>query len=80
MGGLLQCNIHQLSSRSETLFDFGFLEFDVLPGDWIIFPLDHFVGHCAAVFLGYVIKSGVSRALELDLDCGCLGHGYFLSV
>ena len=52
----------------------------MLFGYRIVFPLDHFFGHCAAVFLCNVEKPGICGAFQLDLDGGCLGHGDVLSV
>lgn len=59
-----------MSGMVNQLLDFGFLELDMLLGNRVIFALHHFLGHGAAVFLGYIKETGVSRALQLDLD-GC---------
>ncbi len=56
------------------LFDFGFLEFHVLFRDRIIFALDHFLGHGAAVFLGHVEEAGIGSAFQLDFDSRGFGH------
>src|SRR4051812_35636355 len=61
--------------RPAGLLDLRFLEIHVLPHDGIIFPEAHLLGRVARILLGHVVKAGVSRADELDLDRGRLGHG-----
>lgn len=65
------------SDIGNRLLDFGFLEIHVLFGNRVVFAFHHFLGHGAAVFLGYVKETGVCGALKLDLDgcglCHCLG-------
>jgi hypothetical protein len=72
--------IFKFQAVNSCLLDFGFLEVDMLLGDRIVFPLDHFFCHRAAVFLCHIEKPGIGGAFQLDLDSGCLGHGDFLSV
>ncbi len=57
------------------LLDFCFLELDMLLGNRVVFPLDHFFGHRAGVLLGDIEEAGVRRGGELDFDCCRLGHG-----
>ena len=52
------------------LFDFVFLEFDMLAHNRIIFFHDHFFGHGARVFLRNIIKARSSRAFQFDFN-GC---------
>lgn len=56
------------------LLDFGFFEFHVLFCNRIIFTLDHFLGHGAAVFLCNVKEACVSCAFQLNFDCGGFCH------
>jgi hypothetical protein len=64
-----------LDIGGEALFDFGFLEFDMLLRDRVVFGLDHFLGHGAAVLLRNIEVAGICRRLQLDLDGGGFGHG-----
>ncbi len=57
----------QKSSKS-SLLDFGFFEFHVLFSNWIIFTLDQFIGHCAAVLFGNIEEPCVSSAFQFNLD------------
>ena len=43
------------------LLDLAFLELDVLARNRIIFPLHHFLGHIARIFLRDVEESGACR-------------------
>ncbi len=63
-----------MSVGEQTLFDFAFFEFHMFFRDRIIFPFDHFFGHIAAVFLGHIKISGISGAVEPNLDGGWFGH------
>ena len=50
----------------------------MLTHDGVIFAEGHFFCGVARVFLGYVEKTGVSSAEQLDFDSGWLRHGPFL--
>src|SRR3546814_2924250 len=60
--------------RARGLFDLGFLELDMLAHDRVIFAERQLLGLGARVLLGHIEEAGVSRADELDLDGGRLGH------
>ena len=66
-GPFLQIKVNQL-------FDFGFLEFNMLLCNRVVLTLDHFLGHCAAVFLGDIEETSVCCAFKLNLDGGGLCH------
>src|SRR3954466_12751328 len=57
-----------------SLFDFRFLELDVLARDGIVFAEGHLLGDVPRILLGHVEEAGVGGADELDLDRGRLGH------
>lgn len=57
------------------LLDLGFLEFDMLFGNRIIFALRDLVGHRARIFLGHVEKARIGGRKQLDLDCCGFSHG-----
>src|SRR3546814_4593426 len=67
-------------SPAARLFDFGFLELDVLAHDRVIFAERQLFGQRARVFLGHIEKAGIGSADELDLDCGRLGHARALQL
>jgi hypothetical protein len=62
--------------RAQTLLNLRFLELDMLAHDGIILAHHHLFGsvRAARVFLGGVVKAGVSSADELDLDRDRLCH------
>ena len=64
--------------QQNRLFDFGFLEFNMLFCNWVVLTLDHFFSHGAAVFLGYIKEPCVRSAFKLDLDRGGFCHGLVL--
>src|SRR5271168_5527831 len=55
--------------------DLGFLEFDVLARDRIVFLEHELLRLGAGVLLGDVEIAGVGRRKQLDLERGGLGHG-----
>src|SRR5271155_790475 len=55
--------------------DLGFLEFDVLARDRIVFLEHELLRLGAGVLLGHVEIAGVGRRKQLDLERGGLGHG-----
>src|ERR1700690_945417 len=55
--------------------DLGFLEFDVLAGDRIVFLEHELLRLGAGVLLGHVEIAGVGGRKQLDLERGGLGHG-----
>jgi hypothetical protein len=59
------------------LLDLGFLEFDVLARDGIVFLEDELFRLGARVLLGHVEIARIRRGQELDLDHGGLGHRSF---
>lgn len=63
-----------INIKPNQLLDFCFLEFDMLFRNRIIFCFDHFIGHCAAVFLCNVEEAGVCSTLQLDFDGGRFCH------
>ena len=58
----------RLNAVSRDLFDFVFLEFDMLAHNRIVFFHDHFFGHGACVFLRNIIKARAGRAFQFDLN------------
>ena len=52
----------------------------MLAHDRIIFALHHFLGEIARIFAGYIEKSRVRGADELDLYIGWFRHGAFLKA
>jgi len=58
------------------LLYFGFTKFNVFFGNRVIFPLCHFLGHCAAVFLCNIEKAGICRRQKLDFNCRRFSHSY----
>ena len=62
---------HQMPCREAELFDLGFLEFDVLADDRIVFLERQLFRLGAGVFLGHIEIARVRRRQKLDLDhCG----------
>ena len=61
------------ATRARSL-DLGFLEFNVLAHDGIIFAHRHLFGLVARILLGYVEEASVSGADETDFDGGRLCH------
>ena len=67
---------YQTKTQKE-LFDFCFLKIHMLFCNWIIFTHRHFFCHCAAVFLGYIVKTGICCAQQFYLNCSSLRHGMY---
>src|SRR5690606_16323198 len=61
------------------LLDLGFLEFDVLLGNRIVFAERQLFGLRAAVLARHVEEAGIGGRQKLDLEFCSLGH-LFLSV
>jgi hypothetical protein len=61
--------------QTTILLDLRFLEFDMLPGDRIVFRLRHLFRHRTAVLSRDVEVTRVGRRQQLDLDSGSFRHG-----
>src|SRR5436305_297955 len=70
----LQAFTGRPEGRRPQLLDLGFLEFDMLAHDRVVLVEAQLLGLGARVLLGDVKEAGISRADELDLDGGRLGH------
>jgi hypothetical protein len=62
------------SDREPDLLDLGFLEFDVLLDDRVVFAERHFFGLRAAVLARHVEEAGIGCRQKLDLEFCSLGH------
>ena len=56
------------------LLDLAFFIFNVLARDGIIFPNDHFLGHCARILFGHIEVACVCGRVQTNFDCGRLRH------
>ena len=63
-----------------TLFNFGFLELDMLAHYGIIFTESQLFRLIARIFLGDIEKAGVSGAEQFDFYSGWLRHDLFLQA
>ena len=61
--------------RPRRLFDLGFLEFDVLARDRIVFFEDELLGLGPRILLRHIIEAGARGAHELDFLRDGFGHG-----
>ena len=60
------------------LFYFCFFEYNVLSGNWIVFPFFHFLCESTRVFSGNIVKASIGRAHQFNLYRVSLRH-YFYS-
>jgi len=58
----------------QILLDLGFLEFNMLAHNWIIFGERELVRLGARILLGHIEIAGVSSGLQLDLDNIAFSH------
>ena len=68
------------SATSPGSLDLGFLVFDVLLGDRIVFLLRQLVGLGARILAGHVVVAGAGAGHELDLQTDGFGHGTILET
>jgi hypothetical protein len=57
------------------LLNFAFFVFNMFARNRIIFPGDHFFGHCACVLFGHIEVASARAGIQADLNCGWLRHG-----
>jgi hypothetical protein len=60
--------------RCGKLFNFVFLELNMLSRDGIVFFHYELFSQCACIFLGDIIEAGARCALELNFHSGGFGH------
>jgi hypothetical protein len=57
------------------LLNFAFFVFNMFARNRIIFPGDHFFGHCACVLFGHIKVASARAGIQADLNRGWLRHG-----